>query len=55
MQGPWDVAVIQVELKYCEACGGLWLRVRGSQQVYCERCAEKMSGIALGKAGRHVH
>lgn len=27
-----------VELKYCERCGGLWLREAGSAQVYCARC-----------------
>jgi Zn-finger nucleic acid-binding protein len=50
-----EVTVVQVELKYCEACGGLWLRARGSAEVYCARCAEKMGEIALGKAGRHVN
>ncbi|MGO9403211.1 MAG: hypothetical protein ACLPVW_07050 [Terriglobales bacterium] len=29
---------IQVELKYCERCGGLWLRRRGSEGVYCASC-----------------
>ena len=28
------------ELKYCERCGGLWLRPQGGDAVYCERCAE---------------
>ena len=27
------------ELKYCERCGGLWLRPRGGEAVYCGRCA----------------
>ena len=27
-----------VELKYCERCGGLWLRDSGSAKVYCVRC-----------------
>ncbi len=34
-----DPEVIQLELKYCERCGGLWLRRRGTQEVYCGRCA----------------
>lgn len=55
MQEENDVGVLQVELKYCEACGGLWLRRLGSREVYCERCAARMNGIALGKGGRHVH
>lgn len=28
------------ELKYCERCGGLWLRPQGGEAVYCERCAK---------------
>ena len=29
---------VQMELKYCELCGGLWLRVRGGGEVYCRNC-----------------
>jgi Zn-finger nucleic acid-binding protein len=29
---------IQVELKYCERCGGLWLRPRGTNGVHCVSC-----------------
>jgi hypothetical protein len=29
---------IQVELKYCERCGGLWLRPQGTDGVYCAGC-----------------
>ena len=29
---------IQVELKYCERCGGLWLRPQGTDGVYCASC-----------------
>ena len=29
---------IQVELKYCERCGGLWLRPQGTDGVYCGSC-----------------
>ncbi len=28
-----------LELKYCERCGGLWLRPVGGGQVYCVACA----------------
>ena len=31
-------STMSVELKYCERCGGLWLRECGSDQVYCVRC-----------------
>jgi hypothetical protein len=33
-----DVSDIQVELKYCERCGGLWLRPQGGEGVYCSTC-----------------
>ncbi len=29
---------IQIELKYCERCGGLWLRPQGTNGVYCASC-----------------
>ncbi|HSE47980.1 MAG TPA: hypothetical protein VLA96_02100 [Terriglobales bacterium] len=54
MQQAVDEVVVQVELKYCEACGGLWLRRRGSMEVYCAHCAQRMGEIAVGKGARHV-
>ena len=33
-------AEIHVELKYCERCGGLWLRPQGTEGVYCGGCEE---------------
>lgn len=30
--------IVQLELKYCEYCGGLWLRRRGDSEVYCAAC-----------------
>jgi hypothetical protein len=33
----------QFELKYCERCGGLWLRPTGGGQVYCAKCAQEMA------------
>jgi hypothetical protein len=29
---------IHVELKYCERCGGLWLRQEGITRVHCASC-----------------
>ena len=55
MQDRTYTVVLQLELKYCEACGGLWLREAGSLEIYCERCAERMDEIALGKAGRYAN
>ena len=33
-----DPEVIQLELKYGERCGALWLRLRGAQEIYCVPC-----------------
>ncbi len=30
---------IQMELKYCERCGGLWLRLRNETGVHCGSCS----------------
>lgn len=37
-----DPEVIQLELKYCERCGALWLRLRGAQEIYCAPCDLEM-------------
>jgi len=34
---------IQVELKYCERCGGLWLRPQGTDGVYCAGCRVRLA------------
>lgn len=36
--GTMEGQEIQVELKYCERCGGLWLRPQGAEGVYCSPC-----------------
>ena len=36
---------IQLELKYCERCGGLWLRPRGSGLVFCASCARTVEEL----------
>lgn len=33
---------LSLELKYCERCGGLWLRPAGGSQVYCAPCAREV-------------
>jgi hypothetical protein len=32
-----------LELKYCERCGGLWLRPAGGGQIYCVICARQVA------------
>lgn len=39
------IELIQLELKYCERCGGLWLRLKGSDQVYCATCEPLMADL----------
>jgi hypothetical protein len=36
---------MQFELKYCERCGGLWLRPVGGGQIYCGVCAQAMGEL----------
>jgi hypothetical protein len=36
---------LQFELKYCERCGGLWLRPVGGRQVYCTGCGRAMAEL----------
>ena len=31
---------IQLELKYCERCGALWVRAAGSEVVFCGACSK---------------
>jgi len=49
-----ELEIVQLELKYCESCGGLWLRPKGSQQVECAACAArwKLACRRAAKASR---
>lgn len=42
-----NIEIIEVELKYCERCGGLWVRPCGSERVFCGSCAPKMAEMEL--------
>ncbi len=49
--------VVQLELKYCERCGGLWIRALNSAIIYCAPCAIEMAQVAIprrrnSKAGK---
>ena len=37
---------ISLELKYCERCGGLGLRPKGSDLLFCAGCARAIAGVA---------
>ena len=40
---------VRVELKYCEHCGGLWVRECGAGVVYCENCQAKVADLPIPK------
>jgi ribosomal protein L37AE/L43A len=40
------VDAIQMELKYCERCGALWLRLTGSDLIFCSPCSVVLAGLA---------
>ena len=42
-----EVEVMELELKYCERCGALWLRRMGSEGVYCAVCGPKMVSVPM--------
>jgi len=43
--------IVRVELKYCEHCGGLWVR-EGGAGVYCERCRPIVAELPAPKKKR---
>jgi len=36
-----------MELKYCERCGNIWLRISGSQRTRCAPCANAEASLLL--------
>jgi hypothetical protein len=34
-----------LQLKYCERCGGLWLRPVNGGQIYCTVCSHEMAKL----------
>jgi len=44
------IRAVSVELKYCERCGGLWLRPSGTDEVYCAPCAQRMAELPAPSA-----
>ncbi len=41
----------RVELKYCEHCGGLWIR-EGGAGVYCGKCQPKVDDLPIPRKKR---
>ena len=40
---------VRKELKYCEHCGGLWVRECGAGVMYCENCQPKVADLPIAK------
>jgi hypothetical protein len=55
MKGNHGKDGVRVELKYCEHCGGLWVR-EGGAGVYCEKCQDQVADLPIPKkkSGRIV-
>jgi hypothetical protein len=45
---------LRFELKYCERCGGLWLRPAGGGQTYCAGCARQMGELPTPSGERET-
>lgn len=50
---PQEGKLLELELKYCERCGTLWLRLRGSEVVVCRPCARALTGLPDRPATDH--
>lgn len=48
-----ESVLARVELKYCEHCGGLWVRESGTG-VYCQRCEPKVADLPIPKKPRRL-
>ena len=45
MESKTESNEIKLDLKFCERCGGLWLRRVGRQRVYCRVCEAAMAEL----------
>ena len=50
MEG-FEDGFVELELKYCERCGALWLRLRDSDAAVCGRCRKAMAGLPTWQRG----
>jgi hypothetical protein len=47
--------IVRLELKYCERCGGLWMRTSGTEDIYCPACADQMLDLPAARGRRRLH
>jgi len=43
-----ELNVMLLDLKYCERCGGLWLRPQDCDEVLCVSCATEVARLQNG-------
>ncbi len=41
----WQGPSTGLELKYCERCGGLWVRLQGETEAYCAKCRRQIAEL----------
>jgi hypothetical protein len=44
--------LVAMELKYCERCGGLWLRPKKECGIYCPECEPQMADMPKSRRKR---
>jgi ribosomal protein S27AE len=49
-----ELEIVEMELKYCERCGSLWMRLHGDGGVYCAKCAPQMAELPLPRRLKRV-
>jgi hypothetical protein len=49
-----NLEIVRLELKYCERCGGLWMRTKGTEDVYCPACAVEVLDLPTGGRRRKL-
>ena len=47
-----EVRICRLELKYCERCGALWVRLWGKDESYCGVCVKLMDELPKAKKRR---
>ena len=48
-----ELEIVELELKYCETCGGLWMREHGEDSVQCPACRKRLARYPFG-GGRQL-
>lgn len=49
-----ELNVVLLDLKYCERCGGLWLRPRDCDDVLCASCAVQVTKLQSGWSPKKI-